>query len=82
VDPKTGETRRTLDVNLENMRLYLWAALQEDAQRAGELLTMEDVGAMLTRRAWVTRAVTSITEALNQYYGDDPTGEANAPRGQ
>jgi hypothetical protein len=33
---------------------------------------MEDVGALLTRRKWVTQAVVAITAALNQYYGDEP----------
>ncbi len=78
-DPETGKIQRTLDVNVENLRLYLWAALQEDATRRNETLTVEDVGALLTRRKWVTQAVLAITEALNQYYGDDPAGESNAP---
>jgi hypothetical protein len=69
---KTGETEKLLDVNLENLRLYLWAALQEGSQRAGETLTIEDVGALLTRRKWVTRAVVAIGDALKQYYGDEP----------
>lgn len=79
LDPETGKVSRTLDVNIENLRLYLWAALQEDAQRHGEQLTVEDVGAVLSRRKWVTTAVVAITEALQQYYGDDPAGETPAP---
>lgn len=79
VDPKTGDISRTLDVNLENLRLYLWAALTEDAVKHGELLTLDEVGALLVKRRWVTKAVMAITEALNQYYGDDPSGEAPAP---
>jgi hypothetical protein len=78
-DEATGEITRTLDVNLENLRLYLWAALQDDAQRAGETLTVDEVGALLTRRGWVTQAVVAITLALSQYYGDDGKGEAPAP---
>lgn len=78
-DPETGEIKRTLDVNLANLRLYLWAALQEDAHRRGETLTLEDVGALLAKRKWVTQAVVAISDALNQYYGDDPEGEDAAP---
>jgi hypothetical protein len=78
-NPKTGAVERMLDVNLENLRLYLWATLQPDAASHDEQLTLEDVGALLTRRKWVTRAVLAITEALSQYYGDDPAGETNAP---
>ena len=74
-----GKMERVLDVNLENLRLYLWAALQEDASRHSETITVEDVGALLARRKWVTHAVVAITEALGQYYGDDPSGEIDAP---
>lgn len=78
-NPETGEIERTLDVNLENLRLYLWAALQEDATAHGETLTLEEVGSLLTRRKWVTLTISAITQALNQYYGDDPAGEETAP---
>jgi len=77
-DAETGEVRRTLDVNLDNLRTYLWAALYEDAEKRGEKLTIEDVGRMLSRRKWVTAAVYAISEAMNQYYGDTE-GEAEAP---
>jgi hypothetical protein len=73
-NPETGKVERTLDVNLENLRLYLWAALQDDAKAHGESLTVEEVGGLLTRRKWVILAVEAITEALRQYYGDDTTG--------
>jgi hypothetical protein len=33
---------------------------------------VDDVGGLLTKRRWVTQAVVAITEALNQYYGDEP----------
>lgn len=74
-DAETGEEKKLLDVNLENLRVYLWAALFEDAKRHGEMLTVEDVGAILTHRKYVTEAVLRITEALRLYYGDDE-GEA------
>lgn len=77
-DPGTGKVQRTLDVNLENLRLYLWAALQDDCHRNAEILTPEQVGALLTRKRWVTQAVLKITQALAAYYGDEP-GEAQAP---
>ncbi len=76
-DPETGEEKRSLDVNLDNLRVYLWAALQEDAKAHGETLTVEDVGRMVSRRKWVTQAVLQLTAALSAYYGDDP-GEAAA----
>jgi hypothetical protein len=78
-DPKTGKVEHTLDVNLENLRLYLWAAMQEDAKANGQTLALDEVGTMLKRRKWVIKAVEAITEALRQYYGDDPQGEADAP---
>ncbi len=81
VNSKTHKEENILDVNLENLRLYLWAALQHDARRVGEALTIEDVGALLVKRRWVTQAVKAISEAMRQYYGDDPQGEANAPAG-
>lgn len=74
-DETTGDVRRTLDVNLENLRLYLWAAFQAAARAHSEALTQEEVGELLTRRKWVIPAVQAITEALNQYYGDEPLGE-------
>jgi hypothetical protein len=76
-DAETGEEKRTLDVSLDNLRAYLWAALQEDAKAHGEMLTIEDVGSMITRRKWVTQAVMQLTAALSAYYGDEP-GEAAA----
>jgi hypothetical protein len=75
-DEKTGEVSRSLDVNLENLRVYLWAALQDDARAHGETLTVDDVGKLLARRKWITQAVLQMGDALNQYYGDDPKGEA------
>lgn len=77
-DPETGKEKRTLDVNLDNLRVYLWALLQDDAKARGEKLTIEDVGQMITRRKWVTQAVIAITKALAAYYGDE-LGEAQAP---
>jgi hypothetical protein len=76
-DPETGKQKRTLDVNLDNLKVYLWALLQDDARRNGEKLTIDEVGAMITRRVWVTEAVVAITSALAAYYGDEP-GEATA----
>jgi hypothetical protein len=75
VDAESGQEKRSLDVNLENLRAYLWAALQEDAKRHNEALTEDEVGALLTRRKWVTQAVLKIADALSRYYGDEP-GEA------
>lgn len=73
----SGQVKRTLDVNLDNLKVYLWALLQDDSRRNGEKLTVDEVGEMITRRAWVTKAVVAITAALAAYYGDE-SGEANA----
>jgi hypothetical protein len=78
-DPETGEVRRTLDVNVENLRLYLWAALNAAAEHSGDVLALDEVGALLSHRSQVTSAVVAITEALRQYYGDPPQGEPEAP---
>jgi len=80
-DQNTGKDRRTLDVNLDNLKVYLWAMLQDDAKRRDEKLTVEDVGQMITKRKWVTQAVVKITKALAAYYGDEQ-GEAEAPSGK
>lgn len=74
-----GTEERILDVNLENLRLYFWAAAYADAKRVGELLTVEDVGALFKERRWINEAVVAISQALNQYYGDSRKGEAAAP---
>lgn len=66
-----GKEKRTLDVNLDNLKVYLWAMLQDDAKGRGEKLTVDDVGKLITRRAWVARAVVAITAALAAYYGDE-----------
>ena len=72
VNPKTGEPERVLDVNLNNLRVYLWAALQQDARARDEKLTIEDVGQLITQRRFVTRALLALTQALKVYYGDAP----------
>ncbi len=77
-DPETGEIKRVLDVDVENLRVYLWAAIQEDAQRHNETLSLEDVGALLTNKSRISNAVVAVTRALAAYYGDEP-GEADAP---
>lgn len=79
---KTGEDEPILGVNLENLRLYLWAALQADATANGETLTQEDIGALLTHRDQVVAALAALMLAVNQYYGDAPKGEAGAPAGE
>jgi hypothetical protein len=75
-DPETGKEKRTLDVNLDNLKVYLWALLQDDARTHNEKLTVDEVGGLITRRSWVTEAVVKITAALAGYYGDDAQGEA------
>lgn len=80
-DPETGETKRSLDVDVENLRVYLWAAIQEDAERHNETLSLADVGALLTNKIRIGKAVVAVTRGLAAYYGDGPDepGEASAP---
>ena len=75
INEETGNEEPVLSVNPENLRLYLWAALQEDAQRHNETLTIEDVGALLTRKRQAADATVSVLVGLHAYYGDEP-GEA------
>lgn len=68
-DPKTGKLREKMDVNLDNLRVYLWAALYRDAHERGELLTIEDVGRLIDRRRKVTLAYFAMRAVLDRYYG-------------
>lgn len=70
-DPETGELKDALDVNLENLRLYLWAALQDDMRAHGELLTEEQVGGLVSNKRKVTAVLSALVGALNRYYGRD-----------
>jgi hypothetical protein len=74
---KTGKVEDTLDVNLENLRVYLWACLYRDAREHDEPLTLEDVGAMINTRKRCTNAFLAVRQAMNQYYGHEP-GEKKA----
>lgn len=75
---ETGEDEPVLSVNPENLRVYLWAGLQEDARRHDEKMTLEEVGRLLASKRQVTEAVAAVLVAVNQYYGEEP-GEAHAP---
>lgn len=81
-DEATGEDVPVLGVDLENLRLYLWAALQADAAEHGEVMTQDEVGALMTKRKHVTEALAALMVAIAQYYGDEPKGEAAAPAGE
>jgi hypothetical protein len=70
-----GKPVPVLSVNPENLRVYLWAGLQEDARRQNEKITAEEVGRLLTSKKNVTEAVGAVLVALHRYYGDEP-GEA------
>jgi hypothetical protein len=76
---ETGEDEPVLSVNAENLRVYLWAGLQDDARRRGEMLTQEEVGRFLTCKRQITEAVAAVLMGINQYYGDEQPGEAIAP---
>jgi hypothetical protein len=69
INPATGEREWALAVNEDNLRLYLWAALQEDAKAHSETLTMEDLRWLSERHNWAEQGVLAIRRALNQYYG-------------
>ena len=68
-DPETGEERPALDVNLQNLRTYLWAALQWDMRKSGQLLTLEEVGELLDTRESVVAALEALSRAIARYYG-------------
>jgi len=70
-DEKTGELCDKLDVNVENLRLYLWACLYRDMKDRGELLTVEDVGALIDNRKKATAAFIAVRASMNSYYGRD-----------
>jgi hypothetical protein len=74
-----GEEEPILEVNAENLRIYLWAMILPDAKAHGEKLTVEDVGALITRKRLAAEAVAAVSLALARYLGDDPVGETNAP---
>ena len=76
----TGEDETVLDVNVENVRLYLWACLQSAAP--SDPLTQEEVGALLTKRSMIGEAIAALLILRTQYYGEDPKGEAPAPAGE
>jgi hypothetical protein len=82
VNEETGAEEPILKVNPENLRIYLWAALQEDARNHKENLTLEDVGRMLGSKKLISSAVAAVMVGLQQYYGDDGQGEALAPAGE
>ena len=69
VDPKTGEIKNKFDLETDNLRVYLWACLYRDAQRRGELLTIDDVGALINHRTKATQAFLAVREAMDRYYG-------------
>jgi hypothetical protein len=69
INPATGEQEWALAVNEDNLRLYLWAALQDDAKAHGETLTLEDLRWLSDRHNWAQQGVVAVRRALNQYYG-------------
>jgi hypothetical protein len=74
-DPKTGQVKNRLSLNLDNFAVYLWAAIYEDAHKAGELLTVEDVGRLVNTKKKADRAFDALLDALAVYYGDDEESE-------
>ena len=74
----TGKDEPILRVNPENLRLYLWAAIQEDGKSTADKLTLEDVGRLINSKRAATDATGAIITAIAAYYGDEP-GEAQAP---
>jgi hypothetical protein len=74
-DPKTGEIKDTLDLNVENLRIYLWACLYRDMRANGELLTQDDIGALVNNRRKATAVFLAVREAMSRYYGRDEEEE-------
>ena len=69
INPATGELECALSVNEDNLRLYLWAALQDDAKTHSETLTLDDLRWLSERHNWAQQGVMAVRRALNQYYG-------------
>jgi len=69
INATTGLREWALAVNEDNLRLYLWAALQEDAKAHSETLTIDDLRWLSGRHNWAEQGVLAIRRALNQYYG-------------
>ena len=76
-DEKTGEVKKKLRLNLENLAVYLWAALYDDAHKRGELLDVEDVGRLINRKKKADAAYDALSAAMRAYYGydEDEQGE-------
>lgn len=74
-----GKTRERLELDLEVFGVYLWAALYADAHRNGELLTVEDVGALIDHRDKTAAALVAVRASIDAYYGrGGAPGEAKA----
>ena len=78
-DSEAGEKRYR--VNLMVVAEYLFAVLQRDAHRNGEMLERQDLDHLVTSNDQVTEIITKISKALRRYYGmaDEPTGEVAPP---
>lgn len=75
-----GKRKVRHDINLENLRVYLWATLAEAARIDGDpfSLSLEDVGMLIRHKRKATHAFIAVSQTLKQYYGDAEPGEAPA----
>lgn len=81
---KEGEDERGghYRVDLASLRAHLWAALQFDAHRKGEELTIEQAGELLDENDDIVPVVGLVQQALLRFFGQEvgAEGEARAPR--
>lgn len=69
-------------VDLACLRAHLWAALQFDAGKHGEELTIEAAGELLEANDDIVPVTADVQKALLRFFGQevDAPGEAAAPR--
>ena len=72
-----GKPKVKHDINLDNLAIYLWAAITEGARIAGEpvLFTIDDVGALVSGKRKATNAYLALRLLMARYYGDAETGK-------
>jgi hypothetical protein len=77
--PKGTEPEKLFRVDYEKLRVYLWAMLQDGANKRGEELTIEAVGELIEQRDDVMRAAAAVAEEIARWYGV-PLGKTPTPR--
>jgi hypothetical protein len=62
--PKGTEPEKLFRVDYEKLRVYLWAMLQDGANKRGEELTIEAVGELIEQRDDVMCAAAAVAEEI------------------